>query len=175
MVGLSIYDELIKIQYCQERDIEYPALKSYNDDNMAQRCAIPGALPVIYTIKVTQASLNHEIAMALKDSFLNKKIELLIDDSKGRDYLVENLGLLKKSSEEQARMIAPYIQTTSLINETINLEYRLLNGYVKLEEKSTARKDRFSSLSYGNYLAKLLEQDLMKNRNKKRSNFISLW
>jgi hypothetical protein len=35
-IGLSIYEELISVQYCEERDIEYPPLTSYNDESMAK-------------------------------------------------------------------------------------------------------------------------------------------
>ena len=174
-IGLSIYEELIRVQYCEERDMEYPPLTSYNDESMASRCSISTALPVIYTIKVTQLQLNHEIAMSLKESFSKNTIELLINDNKGKDFLIENMKLLSKSADEQARLIAPYIQTTALVNEIINLEYKIVNGFIKVEEKSTATKDRYSSLAYGNYLAKLLEAKLLKNKNKNKSAFISLW
>ena len=175
MIGLSVYDELVKPTYCEDRDIEYPPYTSYNDPNMADRCLLNNALPVVYTLKVVQASLNHEIAIALKDAFEKKKIELLINDSKGRDLLVEHDNLLKLSPQDQARLLSPYYTTTAMINEIINLEYQINNGFIKIVEKSGARKDMYCSLAYLNYLAKMLEKDLLKPKTNKRKGLAIFW
>ncbi len=45
----------------------------------------------------------------------------------------------------------------------MNLEHeRTDSGLTKLKEQSSHRKDRYSSLSYGNYIASQLERDLLK-------------
>ena len=49
-----------------------------------------------------------------------------------------------------------------MINECINLSMRLLSGNIKLTEESGNRKDRYTSVSYGNYFASLLDKDLIK-------------
>ena len=170
---MSVYEAMGRVQYCQERDIEYPAFCSYNLDN--DKMLTKGAMPVIYALKVTSLAQNHEIAMGIKDSFLKRKIELLINDTEGKDYLVEKQGLLKKSTLEQARMLAPYIQTTAAINEIINLEYIIQNGLVKVFEKGTARKDRYSSISYGNLLANIIEKEEFKKKNRGNSKMKPLW
>lgn len=171
-VGMGVYDSLAKVTYDTERDEEYPAFRSFNDEKMFTR-AEKNALPVIFTIKVARVELNHEIAMSLKDCFQKRKIKLLINDMQGKDFLIEKLNMLKKSPEEQARMLKPYLQTTALVNELINLEYSLNSGFIRLREKSTARKDRYSSLSYANYLAKQLEKELKET--KSNNMFVSLW
>jgi hypothetical protein len=56
----------------------------------------------------------------------------------------------------------PYIQTTIMINETINLEYTINNGKVRVQEVGRARKDRYTALAYGNWFIGLLEQDLLR-------------
>lgn len=172
MVGMGVYDSLAKVTYDEERDEEYCSWKSFNDDRMVSR-ADKNALPVVYTIKVTRVELNHEIAMSLKDCFQKKKIKLLINDMQGKDFMIEKLNMLKKSPEEQARMLKPYLQTTALVNELINLEYSLYGGFVRIREKGSARKDRYSSLAYSNYLAKQLEKDLKIVKNNDM--FLSLW
>jgi hypothetical protein len=49
----------------------------------------------------------------------------------------------------------------------VNLEADINHdtGIVKLKEPKTGRKDRWSSVSYGNYFASLLEKDLMKDNS----------
>ncbi|MGJ3548596.1 terminase large subunit domain-containing protein, partial [Bacillus subtilis] len=50
-----------------------------------------------------------------------------------------------------------------LINEMINLEAEYSdNGQVKLKEPKSKRKDRYSSVAYGNYIATVLERQLNK-------------
>ena len=63
----------------------------------------------------------------------------------------------------------PYVQTTLLINEMINLEkVDTGNNLIKLKEPSTKRKDRYSSLGYLVYVTKQLE---LKLKPKKTSKF----
>lgn len=139
---------------------------------MSER-ADKNALPVIFSIKVVKLDVNHEIAMSLKDSFQRKKIKLLVNDLEGRDFLVEKAKMTKKPPEEQARMLRPYVQTTVMVNELINLEGQIYNGFVRIKERGTRRKDHYSSIGYGNYLAKILESDLKKKKKERRA--ISLW
>lgn len=170
--GIGVYDAITKVQYDEDRDEEYPSFRAFNDEKMSER-ADKTALPVVFSIKVVKLDTNHEIAMSLKDAFQKRKIKLLINEIEGRDFLVEKQNMLKKSPEEQAYMIKPYAQTTAMINELINLDSQIYNGFVRIRERGRNRKDRYSSLSYGNYLAKILERDLKKT--KKKSKFISLW
>lgn len=98
---------------------------------------------------------------------------MLVNDLEGRDFLVEKAKMTKKSPEEQARMLRPYVQTTVMVNELINLEGQIYNGFVRIKERGARRKDHYSSIGYGNYLAKILEADLKKKKKERRA--ISLW
>ena len=67
------------------------------------------------------------------------------------------------SQEKQARKLLPFLQTTALANELIGLQMSIQGGFIKLKEKSTARKDRYSALAYINQLATNLEKDLVED------------
>jgi len=164
--GMALYDDCGRILYDEDRDVEYPAWSAMNNEDMRKRALDKNALPIIYSIKVVKAEVNHEIAMGLRSAFEKKQIKLLIDDMNGRDYLIDKHDLLKKSPEDQAKLLKPYIQTTILVNELVNLEYEVKNGYVKVSEVGRNRKDRFSSLAYCNYFAGILQKDLKKKRKK---------
>ena len=82
---------------------------------------------------------------------------------------------LKKTPDEQSRILAPFVQTTALVNELINLEYSLLKDNVRISEKGNARKDRYSSLAYCNFLANLLEEEEMRRRKRGNSKMKPLW
>jgi hypothetical protein len=161
--GLSLYDDCARVLYDSERDVEYPAWCAMNNQEMADRALDRNALPVIYSIKVVSREVNHEIAMYLKTCLEKGKIKLLIDETRGREFLLDNnKEYIKKSAEDQAYMTSPYLQTTSLVNELVNLEYEINNGFVKLKETGSRRKDRYSSIAYCNYYSKILELSLMQ-------------
>ena len=63
--------------------------------------------------------------------------------------------------EEQVKFVQPYVQTSLLVQEMVGLEkVDTNNSLIKLKELSTKRKDRYSSIGYGVYIAKLLEKEL---------------
>jgi hypothetical protein len=159
--GISVFDNVTRILYDKDRDVEYPAWTVVNDEAMDDRKMDKNAIPLIYSIK-GNPELNHKVASGLRSAFEQKKIRLLINDIEAREELVETKGFLKKSSEEQTRLLKPFVQATALTNELVNLIYRVQSGYVKIEEVGTTTKDRYSSVAYGNYVATLLEQDILR-------------
>jgi hypothetical protein len=163
--GLSLYDDCSKILYDEERDVEYPAWSAMNNEEMKNRALDKNAIPIIYSIKVVRAELNHEIAVNLRSVFEKRLIKLLVNDIQGREFLEDKHGYALKTPEEQANLIKPYIQTTALVNEMVNLEYEIRGGFVKLKEVGKNRKDRYSSLAYANYFARQLEIKNLKKQN----------
>jgi len=59
------------------------------------------------------------------------------------------------------------VETVALINEMINLEYERgeQTGLIKIVN-TTDRKDRYTSVSYGNYFAQMLEHDLLSDSSE---------
>lgn len=159
--GISIYDDCCKVLYDEERDIEYPAWKANNNQNMADRALDYNALPVIYSMKASNTQINHEIAMGLRKALLKKKIKFLVNEAEGREYLTDKRNFGKKNTHEQGKMLRPYIQVTSFVNELINLEYSMSGGMIKIKEKGDNRKDRYSSVAYANYYADILEREIV--------------
>lgn len=163
--GMSIYDNCSKILYDESRDVEYPAWTAFNNEDMKNRALDKNALPVVFSIKVTKAEINHEMAMGLRSDFEKGKIKLLVDEINAKDYLSEKKQFENLSPHDKTRMITPFIQTTSLINEMVNLEYKMQSGFVKVYETKSNRKDRYSSLSYCNYYARILEKELLQDED----------
>ena len=65
---------------------------------------------------------------------------------------------------EQMQYKIPYIQTTLLVYELINLEYEIKGTNVKITEKSGMRKDRYSSLAYNYWVQCQLEREMLKKQ-----------
>lgn len=156
-----MYDDCAKVLFDEDRDVEYPAWSAFNDDKMKSRALDANALPIIFSIKVTESKVNHEMAMGLRGDFEKGKIKLLINELNARDYLIDKNNFSNVSVEDQQRLITPFIQTTSMINEMVNLEYKMQGGYIKVHESRGGRKDRYSSIAYANYFARMLESEML--------------
>lgn len=171
--GLGVYDAMAKVQYDSDRDIEYPPFIAFNDEKMSSRSLNKNGIPCIYSMKVTQAETNHQICTWLKDDLQNNRLKLLINDIEAKSYLSDNHSFDLKTAEEQVNMLKPYLQTSALVNEMVNLEWKTMGIYIKVFETGRNRKDRYSSLSYCNYYARILEKELKKP--KKQSGFVAFW
>lgn len=162
--GIGVYDMLGSTIFDEEVDTEYPTWTCLNDADgnkgMRDRSKDPNALPLIYAIKAT-SEFNHKIATSLKTAFERGIIRFLVSESDAKDYLIKKKNYMKQTPEVQNKMLMPYIQTSLTINEIINLEAEVKNGYIKLTEPRNMRKDRYSVLAYTNYFASVLERDLI--------------
>jgi hypothetical protein len=56
----------------------------------------------------------------------------------------------------------PYVQASLFVSECINLDLILNNGLIKLVEKSGSYKDRYSCISYLNWVVSHLDKELLK-------------
>lgn len=164
--GLPIVDLLMAEIIDRETGIVYPALGCLNNDEIAERCADKSAPKVIWAMMGNER-LNSDCAITLRESFRNGSLRLLRSEY-GVDEILEKVPGYSKLSPEQKNVFKmPYIHTTLLVNELVNLqtEQKLSTGTIKVKEKSGMRKDRYSSLSYNIYVAKEVERQLAKPKN----------
>lgn len=168
-IGIGIYDFIIKDQYDSDTGETYKALSCCNDPEMAMRCKVKDAKKVIWSLKAS-ASFNTEMCLALRTGFQNGKINLLIPEYEAEEEIKKNYkSFTKLSPKEQAMYKAPYVQTSFLINELINLEHTVNGANIKLTEKPGMRKDRYSSLGYNYWVVRQIEKKI-----KPKSNAIDL-
>lgn len=159
MIGLGVFD-------CLARDITdpdtgdiYPALSCCNNKEMAERCTSANADRVIWSIKAG-AQFNSDCAYALREGFRSGRIRLLANEYDSEEYLGEIKGYNSLDDRDKLMIRMPYIQTTLLIDELVNLQHEESGGKIKIQEKSGSRKDRYSSLSYNYYVAMQLDSRL---------------
>ena len=159
-IGQAVLDYLMDDHYDTEYGVTYRALNCCNNEDLAIRCRVKNAPKVIYAIKANAKS-NNDMALALRAGLQNGYINLLSHDADIEDYLSETIkGYAKLSDVQKVKLKLPYIQTTFLIDEMINLEHDISNGLVKIREKSGSRKDRFSSFEYLYYVVTELSKKL---------------
>lgn len=163
-VGLPVFDMLIQDIVDPTTGELYPALSCCNDKVMAERCKVDNAPKVIWSIKAS-ASFNNEICTLLRSGFQNGKINLLVSEFEAEEVLKDKIkGFTKMPAYEQMQYKLPYIQTTLLVYELINLEYEIKGTNVKITEKSGMRKDRYSSLAYNYWVQCQLEREMLRKQ-----------
>lgn len=163
--GILVYDRLAKILYDEERDKEYQAWTCMNDDSIANRIRVQGAMPVVYAVNASQ-KLNSDIAISLREVLMSKRIDLIVNFQEATDYLTTKIPEYSTASDADTMVFyeSPYHETQALINEMISLVYdKGESGVIKISEQGSNTKDRFTSISYGSYFASLLEQDLLSD------------
>lgn len=174
-VGTGILDNLMMPLHDMARGDEYEPLGVMNRDDIESK--YPNAPKVIYAISATQ-ELNMQIANRLADSLKLGMFNILVPEMMGKDYLqsIKKLKYDELSDYDKVKLNHPYVQTELFINEVMNLETILMDtGAFKLTTTGTARKDRYSSVSYGNYFATELERELANaNRNTDFTKFFAV-
>lgn len=164
-IGQAVLDYIMGAdRYDPMYNQTYGALNVMNNPELEDRCKVKNAPKVIYAIKANARS-NNDMTLALRAGFQNGYINLLISDISIEEKLSKIRGYGTLTETQQANMRLPYVQTTLLINELINLTHDTSNGLVKVKEKTGMRKDRYSSLQYGYALLQELSKGLKPKTN----------
>jgi len=178
--GLQILYTLGKTIYDEARGVEYYPLKAMNNSTYANAIKNTNAKEVIYAINATQ-QLNSDIAYSFRKGLIEKHIDLLISYNEAKEELLkqnkEYLDIMHgKEDGDIVDFEMPFIETQLLINECAELVYEKAQqtGVIKISEKGSNRKDRYSSCSYGNYFIDQLELDLLGAKKKPLTNVSSL-
>lgn len=164
--GTQILYTLQKVIYDEERCVEYPPLKCMNNDEYAKLCPDPNAKECIYAINANQ-SLNSDIAIAFRKNLIENKIDFLVNLNIAKEEILnENKDYTSSIDvEEQIQFEKPFLETQVMINECAELQYEKLpqTGLIKIYEKGSNKKDRYTSCSYGSYFLDQLELDLLSS------------
>ena len=170
-VGQSILDYLMADRFDPVYGQAYGALDCIDAPELSERCKVKGAPKVIYAIKANARS-NNDMCISLRAGFQNGYINLLASDNNIEEKLSKIRGYSKLSDMQKAKLKLPYIQTTFLIDELINLSHDTSNGVIKVKERAGMRKDRYSSLQYGWYVVQELSKKL-KPKRQQSDNLVS--
>lgn len=179
--GIGIFDFLSEETIDEERGIVYPAMtvvdeyfsiikQDAREDLRKNHTRGLEAKPIIFPITASQA-MNSDIAVSFRSLLQRRMWEFLIPESEGEEYLLKkNKEFLSDPDDSYLRgfFLNPYVQTGLLIGECINLDMKPVNGLIKLVEKPGSYKDRYSTISYVNYvIAKEFDIELVKQKEDK--------
>lgn len=157
-VGLGVVDMLMTEQYDANTGKTYGALSCCNNKEIADRCRVANAPKKIYAIN-GNPEFNSQCALGLREAFKQGQIRLLVSEYDYEDIMQEIPGFNKLAIADKVAMRLPYINTSLLVNELIDLEYEVKNNVIKVKEKAGKRKDRYSSLGYNIFVAKEKERE----------------
>ena len=161
-VGFGVLESLMKDMYDPDTGETYEALSCCNNEEIAARCLIANAPKVIWAINNQTAKFNSDCAIGLREAITQGKVRLLMSEYSADEELSEIKGYSKLPDEDKSRLLAPYTHTGLLVNELITLDYDAKDGLVRVKEKSGARKDRYSSLSYNLWVSRQIEAEMRK-------------
>lgn len=167
-VGFGVADSLVRDINDPDTGEVYPALSCCNNSEWAAR-APHGAEKALWVINATD-KFNSECAILLRDGFRAGRVRLLVSEYDGEQNLAPIRGYGSLEAEDKLLLQMPYINTTLLINELINLQHEESGGFVKITRKRGVRKDRYSSLSYSYWVACQLEGKLKNRSNTSQDN-----
>lgn len=166
--GISVYDLLAKVMYDEERDHEYQPWKCINDENVANRIKASGAIENTFVISAS-SKLNSDIAMEFRLALVENKIDFLINFNDAKDEILCKIPEYSQSIDLDTEIFfeKPFLETQELITESVELTYerKEQTGLIVINEQGNNRKDRYTSVSYGNHFASLLEQDLLSDNS----------
>lgn len=165
-LGIGVSDALMSDIFDRDNGITYGALSCCNNDELASRCTVPNAPKVIWSIQGSP-EFNSQCALSLREAIRQGQVRLLISEYDAEEALCQLRGYANLSPAEAMEYKLPYVHTSLLINELINLEYETRNNVIRVKEKAGMRKDRYSSLSYNIYVAKAIERERALSNSQK--------
>lgn len=169
--GISIFDSLGQVTLAEDRGLEFPPMGVVQNNfieeklrnELTERTLGLNPLPVIFPI-LASPQLNSQIAVSFRSSLQKKMWEFLISEAEAEEFLVKTNKEYFGTDDEDARafLLNPYIQTGLFISECVNLDLSLVSGNIKLTEKSSNYKDRYSAVSYGNFvISEVFDKELL--------------
>lgn len=174
--GISVFDGLSQNTNSEERGIQFPPFTVSDNpfidekvrEELRERTLGLNALPVIFPISAT-APLNSQIAVAFRKSLQNKLWNFLIPDGDAEEFLIKTYRDFMNNDDETLRAfyLNPYLQTSLMIAECVNLDMSLVSGNIKLVEKPGNYKDRYSMISYMNWIVNnVFDIELLKETDE---------
>ncbi len=177
--GISLYDSMSAPYFHEELGKQLPAftvmdmpeIEQKVKDELKERTLGTNALPIIFPISGTPEK-NNDMHVAFRSSLQKKLWSFLVDVEEAEEFLIKTQPdyFNADDSATHAWMLQSHVQTSLLINESVNLQMQTVGQNIKLAEGS-GRKDRYVSVAMGNYLASIYDKQLLKEVDNDISDF----
>ena len=126
----------------------------------------------MYIMKANQV-LNSEMYAYCQTEINSGRVNFLVDESIAKNKLLSQAQGKKMSQSQRADYLMPFVQTSILKDQMLNLIYENDGAHIILKQASKKiKKDKFSALIYGLYYCKLQEDSRNKKRRRDMSKFL---
>lgn len=160
-LGAGIVDFLVKDNIDGSGEV-YPSFSVVND-NSYDKLKMESSLPLLYCMK--SQGIAGKIHTNCLSQISSGKVKFLIDEMEARANALSDTKNKNLKGQAMAEYLVPYLNTTILKDEMLNLKAKQSGKDVILERiNTTIQKDRFSATEYLLWYVKELED---KARNKK--------
>lgn len=162
-LGIGLVDFLIKENIDESTGEIFPPFSVTNDDDY-MKFKTENSLPLLYNVKAN-ASNSSQIHVNCLSQISSGKVKFLVDEMTAKAKLLSSKKSKEMSSEEMAQYLAPFITTSIMKEEMLNLQQKQEGKMIKLERiNKRIGKDKFSALEYGLWYWKHIED---KNINRR--------
>ncbi len=141
---------------------ELHVLPTNKIEDYKKRTVDPDAIPCIIPIGGTSET-NSIFWYDMKKELGNNHCKFLVDEQEFQTQFEDSGEYFTTDSDEFAKRMQPYAETSLMIFEAINLEATYTNDKVKLTEKRSMTKDKAVVMSYGNHILSKLENQWAKS------------
>lgn len=172
-LGVGLVDFFVKSQVDPDTGDVLPDFGVDNDDrNEYKRYKTANTeLDALFIIKAN-ATINSECHINAQLQLNSNRVKLLIDERAAKEKLLNTERGKKMSPEERKEYLMPFMLTSVLKEEMLNLREESEGVNVKLKQASRGIKyDKFSRFEYGLYYIKQVED----NKKKRRTRNFAAW
>ena len=141
--------------------MQYHVVPDTKIKDLKERTVDPNAIPCIIPI-IGTSEINSVAWVELKKQLECSNIKFLLSMQDKQEKLEDSGEYFKLSTDDLAKVMTPHTQVDLMIQEAINLKTEFKNDKIKLVEPRSGTKDRAVVLSYGNYIASLIENEWNK-------------
>lgn len=165
-LGVGLLDYMVKSQIDVNSGEQFPPFGVDNDEEgLYKKLKTPDTIQdVIYQIKAN-APINTEAYSYAQTQMSSGKIKMLVDEQTAKVKLMETKVGQNMSNDQRNEYLRPYVLTTILKTQMMNLIQQNEGVNIILKQDSRAiKKDKFSAFIYGLLFIKRDEE----RRNKKK-------
>lgn len=165
-LGVGLMDFMVKPTIT--KDGVYPAYCAINDDEYNKKL-YPDAIPLVYSMK-SNSALDSKIHANCYTMINSGRVYFLAREQEIKNKLLSTKTGQKMKLEQRMKRLYPHEITTRLFEEMANLRLKQVGSGLdlKLEQINTHMgKDKFSSLEYGLWRIKEIEEEYYKKQRRK--------
>lgn len=167
-LGVGLLDYMVKAQIDPDTGDYFPPFGVYNDKDgeYKQYRTKDTEDDAIYIVKANPAI--NSVAYTYVQSTLNSgKIKFLVDEQTAKTKLMGTKVGQNMTPDQRAKYLRPYVLTTALREELLNLREESDGANLKLKPvKTNMGKDKVSSLTYALYYVREEEENKKKKQFK---------